>query len=81
MSGNRKKLFGILAVVLGVCIVIGAAFFISDAVRRNKVADVVTVEAGTLMPDASMFYNGTAKKITYASGISTIPLDVRGYTI
>ena len=78
MSGNRKKLFGILAVVLGVCIVMGAAFFISDAVRRNKVADVVTVEAGTLMPDASMFYNGTAKKITYASDISTIPLDVPG---
>ena len=52
------------------------SIFISDAVRRNKVADVVTVEAGTLMPDASMFYNGTAKKITYASDISTIPLDV-----
>lgn len=54
------------------------SIFISDAVRRNKVADVVTVEAGTLMPDASMFYNGTAKKITYASDISTIPLDVPG---
>lgn len=78
MSENRKKYPGIILVILIVCIFIGVSIFIMNYVRESRVADVITVEAGTIMPEAGFFYNGKAKYVTYVTDISTIPLDVPG---
>ena len=52
-----EKYPGIILVILIVCIFIGVSIFIMNYVRESRVADVITVEAGTIMPEAG-FYNG-----------------------
>ena len=52
MSENRKKYPGIILVILIVCIFIGVSIFIMNYARESRVADVITVEAGTIMPEA-----------------------------
>ena len=52
--------------------------FYNELCKKSRVADVITVEAGTIMPEAGFFYNGKAKYVTYVTDISTIPLDVPG---
>lgn len=78
MSGNRKKSIGVLLALLAICIFIGVSVLVVNFIKESRVADVVTVEAGTQLPDASIFYDGTADYATYVTDISAIPLDVPG---
>ncbi|WP_237266788.1 transglutaminase domain-containing protein [Thermoclostridium stercorarium] len=77
MDLKRKKLI-ILTISIAICIIGVGSIFIINYVRASNVAEVVTVEAGSQMPDAGIFYSGRAKNVTYATDISTIPLNVPG---
>lgn len=78
MRRNRKKHNGIILAFLLICIIIAASVFMVNYVKKSRVAGKITVEAGTHMPDASFFYNGKAKSVTYVTDISTIPMNVPG---
>lgn len=68
----------ILLILLILSVIAGISVFAVHYMEKSLVADVVTVEAGTTMPDAGMFYNGKAKSVTYVTDVSSIPLNVPG---
>lgn len=78
MSGNRKKFISILLAFLIICVITVASVLITDAIRKSRVADVITIEAGTNLPEAEFFYDGKAKHVRYETDISEIPLNVPG---
>jgi len=76
-KGKRRKNNAAL-ILLVICVIIGGSVLTVNYIRESRVMDVVTVEAGTQMPEAGFFYNGRAKSVTYVTDISTIPLNVPG---
>jgi len=78
VKNGTVKSGSVLLFLLILCIIGGASVYIVNTVKASRVADLITVEAGTRMPDASFFYNGKARSITYVTDISAIPLDVPG---
>jgi len=75
---THGKINRVLLILLILSVIAGISVFAVHYMEKSLVADVVTVEAGTTMPDAGMFYNGKAKSVTYVTDVSSIPLNVPG---
>lgn len=78
MGRYEKKYRWILTALLTVCVAAVVSIVAVNHGRASRVADIVTVEAGTAVPDAGFFYNGRAKSISFVTDVSAIPINVPG---
>jgi len=75
---NRTKSSGVLLAFFIICIIVVISVYTVNQIRESRIVDLISVEAGTSLPKADFFYNGTADSVSYVTDISAIPLNVPG---
>jgi len=75
---NRTKSSGVLLAFFIICIIVVISVYTVNQIRESRIVDLISVEAGTSLPEADFFYNGTADSVSYVTDISAIPLNVPG---
>lgn len=78
MRENRTKSSGVLLAFFIICIIVVISVYTVNQIRESRIVDLISVEAGTSLPEADFFYNGTADSVSYVTDISAIPLNVPG---
>ena len=78
MRENRTKSSGVLLAFFIICIIVVISVYTVNQIRESRIVDLISVEAGTSLPKADFFYNGTADSVSYVTDISAIPLNVPG---